>query len=253
MDSPPAPLMTPRSHVYPIRGSHPTEGAFNQLWPHCHSVPGAYFWLGTCYTGGAAFSWLREQWGRPDPEADGEAGFEELIRQAAAAPPGSEGFFFLPWLQGSGTPHPDAAARGGWLGLTLHHTRAHLIRAVLEGIVFDLRQILDCLVELGLPLTEVRLGEGAARSDLWKQMQAEVLNRSLRLLETRAASPLGAAILAGVAGGVFPDFASACERAVRIEGELEPDPAVARAYETAYREFRSFYPTLSPWFHRRRR
>ena len=119
-----------------------SDAAFNRLWPMCHAVPGEYLWLGCSYTCGASMSWLNEQLGED---------FETLTAQAGEVPPGSEGLFFMPWLEGAATPNPDAHARGGWVGLTLRHARGHLIRALMEGVAFDLRQSLECFKGLGLP------------------------------------------------------------------------------------------------------
>ena len=131
-------------------------------------------------------------------------------------PAGSEGLFFLPWLEGSATPHPDARARGGWMGLTLRHTKAHLVRSLMEGVAFDLKRSLECFEDIGLPIEDLRIGEGGARSALWRQIQADVFGRDVRVLEVQDASALGAAVIAGVGVGVFPDFEAACERSVKL-------------------------------------
>lgn len=215
------------------------DAGFNQVWPMCHAVPGGYFWLGCSFTGGACMAWLRSSLG---------GAFEELAAEAEQAPPGCEGLFFLPWLEGAATPHPDASARGGWLGLTLRHTRAHLVRAVMEGVAFDLRRSLDCFAVLGLPLDELRLGEGGARSPLWRRIQADVFARDARVLRNEDASALGAALIAGVGTGLFESYDDACFRAVEL-GETVPfDPARAAVYEGAYRRYCGLYPALREWF-----
>lgn len=217
-----------------------SDAAFNQLWPMCHSVPGKYFWLGCSFTGGACLSWLREQLGES---------FETLTEQAEKVPPGSDGLFFFPWLEGTATPHPDAHARGGWLGLTLRHTKAHLVRALMEGVVFDLRQSLECFKRLGLPINEIRIGEGGARSSLWRQIQADIFGQDVRVLETQDASAVGAAIIAGVGVGVFDNFETACERAVRLGETVWYNRRQAEQYERLYRLYRQVYPSLRDWFH----
>ncbi len=217
-----------------------SDAAFNRLWPMCHSVPGKYFWLGCSFTGGACLAWLREQLGES---------FEALTEQAAQAPPGSDGLFFLPWLEGTATPHPDAHAHGGWLGLTLRHTKAHLVRALMEGVVFDLRQSLECFKQLGLPINEIRIGEGGAKSALWRQIQADIFGQDVRVLETKDASAVGAAIIAGVGVGVFENFETACERAVQLGETVRCDPKNVERYEHLYRLYCQVYPSLRDWFH----
>ncbi len=214
--------------------------AFNRLWPMCHSVPGAFFWLGCSYTCGASLAWLGNQLGE-DVAA--------LTRQAEDAPAGSEGLFFLPWLEGSATPHPDARARGGWIGLTLRHTKAHLVRSLMEGAAFDLKRSLECFEDIGLPIEDLRIGEGGARSALWRQIQADVFGRDVRVLEVQDASALGAAVIAGVGVGVFPDFEAACERSVKLGEAVRSGAERAAEYEKRFRRYRELYPSLKGWFH----
>ena len=216
-----------------------SDEAFNQLWPMCHAVPDKYFWLGCSYTGGASLRWFRDQFGE---------GFEDLTAQAEGVPAGSEGLFFMPWFEGTATPHPDAHARGGWIGLTLRHTKAHLIRALMEGVVFDLRHSLECFKRLGLPIDEIRIGEGGAKSALWRQIQADVFGQDVRAMETRDASAIGAAIIAGVGVGVFDSFESACERAIVLGQTVTSDADPARQYDSSYRQYSRLYPSLKDWF-----
>ncbi len=214
--------------------------AFNRLWPMCHSVPGAFFWLGCSYTCGASLAWLSEQLGDE---------VTALTRQAEDAPAGCEGLFFLPWLEGSATPHPDARARGGWIGLTLRHTKAHLARSLMEGVAFDLKRSLACFEDIGLPIEDLRIGEGGARSALWRQIQADVFGRDARVLEVREASALGAAVIAGVGVGVFPGFETACERSVKLGESVRSSAKRAADYENQFHRYRELYPILKAWFH----
>ncbi|MBM3263612.1 MAG: xylulokinase [candidate division Zixibacteria bacterium] len=215
------------------------DSAFNQLWPMCHAVPGAYFWLGCSYTGGGSLTWLSEQL---------DEDFERLTRQAAQTPPGSEDLFFMPWLAGTATPHPDAAARGGWIGLTLRHTKGHMVRALLEGVAFDLRQSLECFARLGLPADDLRLGEGGVKSQLWRQILVDTFGRDGRLMELKDASAIGAALIAGVGAGVFDSFGTACDRAVRLGDNVVCDLETSALYNRQFARYRSLYPTLKPWF-----
>jgi xylulokinase len=216
-----------------------SDTAFNQLWPMCHAVPGTYFWLGCSYTGGGSLSWFSEQFGED---------FDRLTAQARQAPPGSEDLFFLPWLAGTATPHPDALARGGWLGLTLRHTKGHMIRALMEGVAFDLRQSLECFVRLHLPMTEIRLGEGGVRSPLWRQILADVFGRDGRMMELGDASAIGASLIAGVGTGVFDSFDAACDRAIKLGETVHHNPDCARGYAVQFERYRALYPALRAWF-----
>lgn len=216
-----------------------SDAAFNRLWPMCHAVPGEYLWLGCSYTCGASMSWLNEQLGED---------FETLTAQAGEVPPGSEGLFFMPWLEGTATPNPDAHARGGWVGLTLRHARGHLIRALMEGVAFDLRQSLECFKGLGLPAGELRIGEGGARSALWRQIQADVFGQDVRVLEVEDASALGAAIIAAVGVEMYTDFESGCGRAVGLGETVRCDAARVRRYEACFRHYSRLYPSMKDWF-----
>jgi xylulokinase len=217
------------------------ERAFNRLWPMCHTLPGKYAWLGCSFTGGASLAWFREQFGGT---------YEELTAEAEKAPAGAEGLFFAPWLEGCATPCPDARARGGFLGLTLRHTRGHLVRALLEGVVFDLRHSLECFKELGLPLEELRIGEGGSHSGLWRQIQADVFGRDAVRIATDDLSAVGAALLAGVGTGLFPDFETACGLAVRLGETVRCDAERAAFYQEAYQRYSELYPALREWYAR---
>jgi len=215
------------------------DAAFNQLWPMCHAIPGKYFWLGCSYTGGASLTWFRDQFGDS---------FTELIETAQNAPVGSDGLFFMPWFQGTATPCPDANARAGWVGMTLHHTKAHMIRALMEGVVFDLRHSLECFKQLNLPISEIYIGEGGSRSELWRQMQADIFGQQLRILEVEDASALGAAIIAGVGVGVFDDFESACDLTVALGQTICSNTELIEKYERYYQRYCGLYPSLKNWF-----
>jgi xylulokinase len=216
------------------------ETPVNQLWPMCHCVPGAYFFLGCSYTCGASMSWLSDQLGED---------FGTLSKQAEKAPPGSEGLFFMPWMEGSATPHPDTNARAGWIGLTLRHNRGHLVRSLMEGVSYDLRQSLECFAKLELPLSELRIGEGGARSVLWRQIQADVFGRDVRILEVEDASALGAAIIAAVGVEIFPDFDTACNETVALGETVHNDTERTRIYDTGFEDYRRLYPELKDWFY----
>ena len=213
--------------------------AFDKLWPMCHPIPGKYAWLGCSFTGGASLKWFKEEFG---------GSYEELTEAAAAVPAGAEGAFFMPWLEGRATPRPDAHARGGFVGLSLGHTKGHLVRAVLEGVVFDLRHSLDCFAEIGLPIDELRIGEGGSHSEVWRQIQADILGRDVVRIATDDLSAVGAALLAGVGGELYADFATACQRTVKLAETVRCEPGRVEYYRRAFERYRALYPALRDWY-----
>ncbi len=216
-------------------------GGVDKLWPMCHPVPGLYAWLGCSYTGGASFTWAKE--------ALGMSSYEEMTAAAETVPVASEGLFFMPWLEGSATPCPDPEARGGFIGLTLSHGRPEMIRAVMEGVVFELRNVLECFAGIGISLQELRIGEGGSRSALWRQIQADVFGRELQVIDTEDLSAVGAALIAGVGCGLFEDFDDACGRVVKLGETVRPGEPEARAYAAAFARYERLYPTMKDWFH----
>jgi xylulokinase len=175
------------------------------------------------------------------------ASVDQLMADAATAPPGCEGLVFLPYLTGERCPYPDPAARGAWIGLTTRHTRAHLIRAVIEGVTFGLGQILELMRSVGVQVDRVRLGGGGARSPLWRQMQADVFGCPVELPNTEEGPAFGAALLAAVGAGIWPTVADACDATLRITETLHPSPDAAR-YEPARRVYADLYPDLRVHF-----
>jgi xylulokinase len=215
------------------------DASTDQLWPMCHPVPGKYAWLGCTLTGGASLTWLRDVFGRS---------FEELIAEAEPIPPGSEGLFFMPWLEGMSIPYPDSHARGGFVGLTLRHTPGHMVRALMEGVVFDLRHCLESFESIGLPVDYIRMGEGGSRASLWGQIQADVFGRNLRVVETKDFSAVGAALIAAVGSGLFPDFETACAATVRLGETIYAGPERVAVYDSAFQRYAGLYPSLKAWF-----
>jgi xylulokinase len=175
--------------------------------------------------------------------------YEILTEQAADAPAGSEGLYWLPYLMGERTPHLDAAARGGWVGLTAKHTRAHLIRSLLEGVSYSLKDCLAIIEALGSKVDVVRASGGGARSAFWRRTLAAVFDRPIATLETQEGSAYGAALLAMAGTGHYGTVVEACEATIHEKQRLEPDAADAKAYQSGYEVFRSLYPALKSAFH----
>ncbi len=165
--------------------------------------------MGVTQGAGLSLRWFRDQFGAGAD--DGRDPYERLSEEAAAAPPGSDGALWAPYLMGERTPHLDPHARAALVGLTASHTRAHVVRAVLEGVAFSLRDTLTIFAEMDVPVESIRLGGGGARSKVWRQIQADVYGREVEIVEAEEGAAYGAALLAGVGGGAWPSVDAACE------------------------------------------
>jgi xylulokinase len=203
----------------------------------CHAVPGRWHAMGVMLSAAGSLRWVRDVLGGT---------YEELMAEAERWPPGVEGLTFLPYLQGERTPHADPNARGAFVGLTLRHDRGALVRAVLEGVAYGLRDSLELLRGLGVEADVGRASGGGARSDLWLRIAATVFDLPLERPVVEEGSAYGAALLAGVAAGTFSDVHEAVEACVRTTGRVEPEPSWREAYEAGYARFRALYPALRP-------
>jgi len=213
-----------------------------RLHAFCHAVPGRYHLMGVALSAGGSLRWWRDALGGQD--------YESLASLAAQAPAGSEGLLFLPYLTGERTPHMDPRATGAFVGLNLRHTQAHLTRAVMEGVVYSLKDCLDLMEELGIPVSEIRATGGGAHSRLWRQMQADIFDRPVHRVDNEEGPAFGAALLAGVAGGVYADVPDACS-AVRLHSEAEvPDEERHRVYAAHHAAYVDAYRTMAPLMHR---
>jgi len=210
-----------------------------RLHTFCHAIPGAWHAMGVTLSAAGSLGWLRAALG-------GES-YDRLLAEAERWPPGVEGLLFQPYLTGERTPHADPDARGAFVGLSVRHDRGALVRAVLEGVAYALRDSLELLRALGVRAEAARVSGGGARSDLWLRIVASVLD--IPLERTRAAgdgAAFGAALLAAVAAGLRADVHEAVARCVRIEDRVEPDPAWRDEYAEGYERFRRLYPALRP-------
>jgi xylulokinase len=204
-----------------------------------HAMPDRWHLEAAILAAGLSLRWLR------DHVLTG-MGYQEIADAAASAPAGAEGLFFLPHLAGERTPHMDPGATGAFVGLTLRHTRVHLARAVMEGVVFALRQGLELMLELGASADRIVASGGATAHPLWLQLQADIFNRPIHRTQTVEAAAVGAALLAGVGAGVYPDAPAACAQAVTWNDEvIAPDVGHAAFYDEAYRTYCRLYPALA--------
>jgi xylulokinase len=175
--------------------------------------------------------------------------FDELLKEAESVPAGSEGLQFLPYLTGERTPHPDPLARGAFIGLTIRHGRAHMTRAVLEGVAFGLKDSFTLIQNAGLgAITQIRASGGGTKGGLWRQILASVLDAELVTVNTTEGAAYGAALLAGVGAGAWTDVPSACKTSVKITGSTLPNPSQAEVYDRSYSLFQDLYPLLKSSF-----
>ncbi|HVF67053.1 MAG TPA: xylulokinase [Pyrinomonadaceae bacterium] len=206
----------------------------------CHAVPGRWHVMGVTQGAGLSLRWFRDTFG--SGVDDGRDPYERLSEEAASAPPGSGGVLWAPYLMGERTPHLDPNARAALVGLNASHARAHVVRAVLEGVAFSLRDSFEIFKEMNVPVEAIRLGGGGARSALWRQIQADVYARPVQLVETEEGAAYGAAILAGVGARAWATVDEACAATTRVRATVEP--TAAETMETRYRAFRKLYPAL---------
>lgn len=209
-----------------------------RLHAFCHALPDRWHLMGVMLSAAGSLQWYR------DTIAPHES-FDALVATAASAPPGSAGLLFLPYLSGERTPHPDPLARGAWVGLTARHRREHLTRALLEGVAFGLRESFDLLAAVGLTaVRQVRVAGGGARSALWRQILADVLGVELVTVATTEGAAYGAALLAGVGVGGWPDVQSAGQATIRLGPPATPDDRAREVYERAYSLYSGLYEAL---------
>jgi xylulokinase len=203
----------------------------------CHAVPGQWHAMGVMLSAAGSLQWFHDRLAPDVP-------FERLVAEADAWAPGSEGLLFQPYLAGERTPHADPSARAAFVGLEVRHDRGAMVRAVLEGVAFGLRDSLELLRGLGVEAESARISGGGARSSAWLRILASVLGLPLEKTAAKEGSAFGAALLGGVAGGMFVDVHDAVARCVRVGATIEPDASQIRTYDHLYGRFRALYPAL---------
>jgi xylulokinase len=207
----------------------------------CHAVPDKWHVMGVTQGAGLSLQWFRNQF------APGVS-YDELLAEAAESPAGARGLYWLPYLMGERTPHLDAVARGGWIGLTAKHTRSDLIRALIEGVAYSQKDGLDLVAALGVNVRSIRASGGGARSRLWRQILADVFQKPVVTMASDEGSALGAAILGMVATGEYSTVQEACRAIVRERDVVEPRAEESKSYAAGHAVYRSLYPALKPLF-----
>jgi xylulokinase len=200
--------------------------------------------MGVTQGAGLSLRWFRDQFGvLSQGNSDGDP-YDSLTAEAASVAPGADGLLWAPYLMGERTPHLDPDARAVLAGLTASHTRAHIVRAILEGVAFSLKDSFEILRELNVPCDTIRLGGGGARSELWRQIQADVYDHEVETVAAEEGAAYGVALLAGVAAGAWSTVDAACDEVIRTKTRVQPDPDAVAIFHRQYRKYVALYPTL---------
>lgn len=221
-----------------------------KLHAFCHAVPGKWHVMGVMLSAAGSFQWYKNQFGMEEQRIEKEGGanaYETLTKEAQQVIAGSEGLFFLPYLSGERTPHPDPYARGCFIGMSLRHQKKHHTRAVLEGVSYGLNDSLSMMQELGVNPNEIILSGGGSRSALWKQMLADIFATPCAMVNALEGAAYGAAILAAVGVGGFGTVQEACSSFIQKIETVDPGPNL-ETYKRNYPIYKSLYPSLKAQF-----
>jgi xylulokinase len=224
----------------------PVTDPKGRLHTFCHAMPGRWHVMGVTQAAGLSLRWFRDTFGTVTSGNEGEEthAYELLCAEAASIPPGADGVLWAPYLMGERTPHLDPTARAALVGLSASHGRGHIIRAILEGVAFSLKDTLTIFHELAIPIREIRLGGGGARAPLWRQIQAEVYGQAVEIVAAEEGAAYGAALLAGVGVGLWGSVETACATVISVAERIEPGTAAAAVMLDRYRAYRMLYPAL---------
>jgi len=217
-----------------------------RLHTFCHAIPGRWHVMGVTQAAGLSLRWFRDRFGTG--AEDGRDPYERMTDEAARVEAGAEGALWAPYLMGERTPHLDPEARAAFVGLSASHTRAHMIRAVLEGVAYSLKDSFSIFSEIGVPVERIRLGGGGARSSLWRQIQADVYGHEVETVVAEEGAAYGAAILAGVGRKAWASVDQACDAVVRVAATVKPNPADSAKMNRGYQIYRRIYPALHSIF-----
>ncbi len=219
----------------------------------CHAVPGKWHVMGVTQGAGLSYRWFRDNFAISEIEVGRATGidpYELLGKEAERVASGCEGLIFLPYLMGERTPHLDPDAKGVFFGLTPRHTRSHVIRSIMEGVTYSLRDSLEILKELKIPVKQIRASGGGARSQLWRQMQADIFNSEIVTINAKEGPAFGVALLAGVGTGVYNSVEEACSATIKTVTRLEPVSENLKRYDDYYNIYRDLYGALKTHFGR---
>jgi xylulokinase len=224
----------------------PVTDPLGRLHTFCHAIPGRWHVMGVTQAAGLSLRWFRDNFG-VSPEGPGThhaEPYDQLSAEAAQVSPGAGGVLWAPYLMGERTPHLDPDARAALLGLAADHTRGHVIRAILEGVAFSLKDTFTIFQELAIPIGGIRVGGGGARSPLWRQIQADVYGQAVETVQAEEGAAYGAALLAGVGARVWASVDAACDAVVRVAKRTPTEPEAVRVMQECYARYRRVYPAL---------
>ena len=215
----------------------PVTDPRGRLHTFCHAVPGRWHVMGVTQAAGLSLRWVRDNFGT-------FTDYDQMSAEAAKIPAGSEGVLWAPYLMGERTPYPDPDVRAALVGLAADHSRGNVIRAVLEGVAFSLKDTLTIFRELSIPVRGIRVGGGGARSALWRQIQADVYGQTVETVQAEEGAAYGAALLAGVGAGAWASVDAACDAVVRVAKRTPPDQKSVNVMQESYVKYRRIYPAL---------
>ncbi len=224
-----------------------------RLHTFCHAVHGKWHMMGVSLSGGGCLQWFRNSLCEVESAQHKERGgdvYNALTADAETIPPGSEGLFFLPYLSGERTPHADPDARACFIGLTLAHRRPHMVRAILEGVAYAMRDSLTIIRELGVPVRQIRASGGGSRSQLWRQIQADVFGQKVVTLNAEEGPAYGVALLAAVGAGEYRNIEEACDATIHVVKETPANRKSVAYYDRGFPVYQDLYQSLKGDFKR---
>ncbi|MDY0135115.1 MAG: FGGY-family carbohydrate kinase, partial [Atribacterota bacterium] len=214
------------------------------LHSFCYSIPGKWFLMGCTLAAGGSYQWLFNSLAKLDKDLS----FDKLNSFAGEISPGSKGLIFLPYLIGERTPHSDPNARGVFFGLSYEHDIRHMIRSVIEGVAFSQRESVEILKSFSLTAQKLTLSGGAARSPLWCQVMADVMDMEVETTNIEDPASTGAAFIAGVGTGAFASFSEVCENFIQPVEHYQPDKRNSQLYQTLFEKYRALYQVLRGFY-----
>lgn len=227
----------------------PSLDPHGRLHTFCHAVPNRWHVMGVTQAAGLSLRWFRDRFVCAQAQSkNGSDPYDDLTAKAATVSAGADGLLWAPYLMGERTPYLDSNARAALVGLTASHTKAHIVRAILEGVAFSLQDTFTIFRELNVPVKNIRLGGGGARSHLWRQIQADVYGHDVECVQSEEGAAYGAAILAGVGAGMWPSVDAACDLVVKVRDQVQPKPANQAVMAAQYESYRRVYPALKSIF-----